>query len=107
MLLYSHQHLLPTRSALLHDDPPDMPRTMELYYSKEGGKGGGGGGNKKTVWTPSSNFVELNERITNLPRRKKKDTSDQTRGRKGYHPTSIIVSRVFVSFLFHFGFTRE
>ena len=31
-----------------------------------GGGGGGGGGARKTVWTPSSNIVELNERITNL-----------------------------------------
>ena len=28
--------------------------------------GGGGGGAKKSVWTPSSNTVELEERITNL-----------------------------------------
>ena len=35
MLLYSHQHLLPTRSALHHGDPPDMPHTMELHCPKE------------------------------------------------------------------------
>ena len=29
-------------------------------------RGGGGGGAKKSVWTPSSNTVELEERITNL-----------------------------------------
>ena len=35
MLLYSHQHLLPTRSVLHQDGSPDMPCTMELYCSKE------------------------------------------------------------------------
>ena len=32
ILLYSHQHLLPTRSALHHDDPSHLPHTVELYY---------------------------------------------------------------------------
>ena len=31
-----------------------------------GGGGGGGGVAKKSVWTPSSNSVELEERIMNL-----------------------------------------
>ena len=31
--LYSHQHLLPTRSALQHDDHSDLPYTMELHCS--------------------------------------------------------------------------
>ena len=34
--------------------------------------GGGGGGAKKSVWTPSSNNVELEERITNLLLKEKK-----------------------------------
>lgn len=35
ILLYSHQHLLPTRSALYHDDPSHMPYRMELHCPKE------------------------------------------------------------------------
>ena len=31
ILLYSPQHLLPTSSALPHDDPSDLLHTMELY----------------------------------------------------------------------------
>ena len=31
ILLYSHQHLLPTSSALHHDGHSDLPYTMELY----------------------------------------------------------------------------
>ena len=31
MLLYSPQHLLPTSSALHHDDPSHWPHTMELH----------------------------------------------------------------------------
>ena len=30
------------------------------------GGGGGGGGGGKSVWTPSSNTLELEERVTNL-----------------------------------------
>ena len=30
ILLHSHQHLLPTRSALRYDDHFDLPNTMEL-----------------------------------------------------------------------------
>ena len=33
MLLYSLQHQLPTRSVLHHDDPPDLPHTVELHCS--------------------------------------------------------------------------
>ena len=38
MLLYSPQHLLPTSSALHHDDPSDWPYTMELYCPGKGVK---------------------------------------------------------------------
>ena len=31
MLLYSLQHQLPTRSVLHHDDPYDLPQTVELH----------------------------------------------------------------------------
>ena len=36
-----------------------------------------GGGARKTVWTPSSNFVELNERITNLLSKYKSDVREK------------------------------
>ena len=38
MLLYSPQHLLPTSSALHHDDLSNWPHTMELYCSGNGVK---------------------------------------------------------------------
>ena len=52
ILLYSHQHLLPTRSVLHHDDPSHLPHTVEfdhsgkeleipLYISTVGGRDGG------------------------------------------------------------------
>ena len=33
MLLYSLQHQLPTRSVLHHDDPSDLPHSVELHCS--------------------------------------------------------------------------
>ena len=39
--------------------------------------GGGGGGAKKSVWTPSSNTVELEERITNLLLKYKSDLKEK------------------------------
>ena len=51
-----------------------------LYHNKNNNNNsarGGGGGARKTVWTPSSNFVELNERITNLPSKKKSDVREK------------------------------
>ena len=50
------------------------------------GGGGGGGGAKKSVWTPSSNTVELEERITNLLLK---------RGRREYHPTPLTFYNLF------------
>ena len=38
---------------------------------------GGGGGAKKSVWTPSSNTVELEERITNLLLKQKSDLGEK------------------------------
>ena len=33
ILIYLHQHLLPPRSALHHDDHSHLPHTMELHLS--------------------------------------------------------------------------
>ena len=38
ILLYSPQHLLPTSSALHHDDPADWPHTTESYCPGKGVK---------------------------------------------------------------------
>ena len=66
---------------------------------------------ERVCGTPSSNIVELNERITNLLLKQKSDVREDTMikngGRRGYHPMPITFSCVFISFLFRVGFTRE
>ena len=36
ILLYSHQHLLPTKSVLHHDNPSHLQHTVELHYMYTG-----------------------------------------------------------------------
>ena len=44
-----------------------IPVTYKFYIITGGGGGGGGGGGQKTKWkTPSPNFEELIESITNM-----------------------------------------
>ena len=58
---FSIRNLVPLLSIPPSPSIP-QPSCIENLISE----GGGGGGAKKSVWTPSSNTVELEERIMNL-----------------------------------------
>ena len=64
---------------------------LECKKSNSNSREGGGGG-KNTCGDP---------------RKRKKIRGIKNGGRRGYHPMPITFSRVFLSFLFRVGFTRE
>ena len=80
----------------------------QAYFSSCFGEGGGGG-QEKQYETPSSNTVELVERITknkNLTSGKKV-TGIEKGGRRGWTPTKIEFNKKFGIFLFRVRFTWE